>query len=176
MKKMLSIACSFIMMFMIAICTNFRTVEKRSLENELKEKVNINSESSITEVNTNINQDVIPINIIIGDSIFIAEFKNNEATKELINKFPLTIKMEDLNKNEKYYNFLDNISNEKGERPKTINAGDIMVWSGNCLVLFYETFQNSYGGYDSIGSIKDIQNLKASLGNNSVDVIFSVTE
>lgn len=84
--------------------------------------------------------------------------------------------MKDLNRNEKYYNFSENISNRSGERPEVINSGDIMIWSGNCLVLFYKTFSNSYGGYDLIGSIQDMEGFQDALGDGEVDVTFSLIE
>lgn len=174
MKQIICVACCFIMIFMITGCNNFKTVEEKGVVTESQEGLNVHNESSTTEVTTEINKDIISIYVTIENKTFIAELKNNETTKALIEMFPFTINMQDLHRNEKYYNFPDSISNEKGENPKTINSGDIMVWSGNYLVLFYKTFPTSYSGYVPIGSIQDVTGLEAALGNGSVDVTFSL--
>lgn len=71
---------------------------------------------------------------------------------------------------------MKNFLNMTTETPDRINAGDIMCWSGNCLVLFYETFSNSYGGYIRLGYVNDPSGFAAALGNNNVQVSFTRVE
>lgn len=176
MKKILYIMCCLIITFMITGCNNARTFEEDNLGSELQEDISINSKETISNAVKEDNEDSILINVTIQNNTFTAELKDNETAKTFIEKFPLTINMKDLNRNEKYYNFSENISNRSGERPEVINSGDIMIWSGNCLVLFYKTFSNSYGGYDLIGSIQDMVGFQDALGDGEVDVTFSLIE
>lgn len=89
---------------------------------------------------------MIAIHITVGGSTFTATLNNNETTQALVAKFPLTIQMDELNGLEKYNDLAEDLPAAATERPATIQAGDIMCWSGNTLVLFYQTFSNSYGG------------------------------
>ncbi len=61
------------------------------------------------------------------------------------------------------------------EIPARINAGDIYLWSGNNLVLFYTTFSNSYS-YVPVGRITDASSLADTLGSGSLRVTFSIND
>lgn len=117
---------------------------------------------------------MINISLTFGDSIFLAKFYDNETTRALIAQFPMALNMADLHNNEKHYNFTENLPGKSDEKPANMNAGDIMLWQGNCLVLFYETFSNSYGGYDRLGYVEDVSGLSAALGNGNVEITFAV--
>ena len=47
-----------------------------------------------------------------------------------------------------------------------------MLWSGNTLVVFYESFNSSYS-YTRLGKIRNVQNLKAAMGSGSVQMHFT---
>ena len=47
-----------------------------------------------------------------------------------------------------------------------------MLWSGNTLVVFYESFNSSYS-YTRLGKIHNVQNLKAAVGSGSVEIRIS---
>lgn len=91
-----------------------------------------------------------------------------------MNQMPFTVTMSDLNNNEKYYRFSENLPEMTTERPEIIHEGEIMSWNSHTLVLFYQTFTNSYGGYNRIGVIEDPTGLKEVLGAEDVEVIFSL--
>ena len=55
--------------------------------------------------------------------------------------------------------------------PGTINAGDIMLFGSNCVVVFYETFKTSYS-YTRIGKIKNVADLKKALGSGDITIKF----
>ncbi len=115
------------------------------------------------------------IMITIGNSNFSAKLYDNETTRALLAKFPLTLNMTELNGREKYYHLLENLPSTLTEKPATIRAGEIMLWSSNSLVLFYKTFSNSYGGYVKLGYVEDVTGLEAALGSGSVQVTFTVS-
>jgi hypothetical protein len=83
-------------------------------------------------------------------------------------KLPLTLEMTELNGNEKYCYGVSLPRNDK--HYDQIEAGDLMLYSGDCIVLFY----GSAGGYNytRIGKVADVAGLADALGNGSVNVKF----
>ena len=112
--------------------------------------------------------------ITVGQQNFLAKFYENEVSEHLMNQMPFTVTMSDLNNNEKYYRFSENLPEMTTERPEIIHEGEIMSWNSHTLVLLYQTFTNSYGGYNRIGVIEDPTGLKEVLGAEDVEVIFSL--
>ncbi|VTS36819.1 Uncharacterized conserved protein [Enterococcus casseliflavus] len=105
--------------------------------------------------------------ITVGQQNFLAKFYENEVSEHLMNQMPFTVTMSDLNNNEKYYRFSENLPEMTTERPEIIHEGEIMSWNSHTLVLFYQTFTNSYGGYNRIGVIEDPTGLKKYLGRKT---------
>jgi hypothetical protein len=118
----------------------------------------------------------ITMNITIGNRTFTAKMYDNETTRSLIAQLPMTVNMSELGGREKYYRLSSDLPAEATEKPETIHAGEIMSWSSNNLVLFYNTFSNSYGGYVKLGYIEDISGLASALGTGSVQVTFAVSD
>ncbi len=116
------------------------------------------------------------VNMTVGGKTFSVRFCGNETVRALLSKMPMTLAMSDLNGNEKFYNLRENLPASRTERPSTIQAGEIMLWSGDTLVLFYKTFSNSYGGYVRLGYVEDTAGLAAALGTGSAEVTFAVPE
>lgn len=139
-------------------------------ENTVMENTGSKKEYNATEENI-----VIPIHIIVDDSTFTATLYNNETTQALVAEFPMTIQMNELSGLEKFNDLSEDLPAASTERPATIHAGDIMCWSGNTLVLFYQTFSNSHN-YVPLGSVDDPSNLAAKLGSGNVQVTWSLAE
>lgn len=78
--------------------------------------------------------------------------------------------MNELNNNEKYCYLNTSLLND-ASCPGTINAGDMMLWGNNCIVIFYETFETSYS-YTKIGKISNTEHLKRCLGEGGVVIKF----
>lgn len=112
------------------------------------------------------------INIIIGDNHFTAILESNAAANEFKKMLPLTINMEDLNSNEKFFDFSTNLP-ANASNSRTINSGDLMLWGSNTLVLFYKTFNTSYS-YTRLGKIENPSGLAEALGSGNVTVTFEV--
>lgn len=110
--------------------------------------------------------------ITIKNKKYEAILYDNSTTKELIKKFPITITMSDLNGNEKYYNFSKSFSTSS-ENVANINKGDIMLFSDNCLVIFYKSFSTRYK-YTKLGYIKNTEDLENSFGKGDISITFEI--
>lgn len=107
------------------------------------------------------------MNLTINDVSLTATLENNTTVKALLNLLPLEIDMSELNGNEKFY-YLSETLPTNLENVESIQAGDIMLYGDDCLVIFYETFNTSYH-YTKIGHI-DYENLRELLGNSNITV------
>lgn len=111
--------------------------------------------------------------IKIGQASFTATLSDNASAKAFKALLPLTVAMNELNRNEKYYD-LPNALPAAASNPGTIRNGDIMLYGSRTLVLFYKTFSTSYS-YTYIGSVDNPAGLEASLGAGNVTVTFEET-
>lgn len=112
------------------------------------------------------------ITININGVDFTVTLEDNETTRELVNRLPLNIEMNELNGNEKYYYFDESFPNNSS-RIERIEKGDIMLYGSDCLVLFYESFNTSYS-YTRIGKLDNPSLLDDVIGKDSVRV--TITE
>ena len=119
--------------------------------------------------NNTLPEGTMTINITAGGKTFTAEIEGSETGKAFVAKLPLTLDMSDLNGNEKYCYGVDLPSADK--HFSSIAAGDLMLYSGNCIVLFY----SSAGGYSytRIGKLTSTAGLKDALGPGKVTVTFT---
>ncbi len=113
----------------------------------------------------------LSITITINEREFSATLYDNETARAFKELLPLTLDMSELNGNEKYYYLPDSLPRNSSV-PSGINAGDIMLYGDDCIVIFYESFSTSYS-YTPIGKIDDADGLAAALGSVSVQVAFS---
>ena len=131
----------------------------------------IPASSSASEAQKSGEENELEITITINGREFSASLYDNETARAFKAMLPLTLDMSELNGNEKYYYLPDRLPTDPN-RPSGINAGDIMLYGGNCVVLFYESFSTSYS-YTPIGKVGDPNGLAAVLGGGNVKVIFS---
>lgn len=110
--------------------------------------------------------------IDIGGKTFTAVMYDNETADEFISRLPLTIEMNELNGNEKYYNFQNSFTTYNKPAGR-IYSGDLKIYGDNCLVLFYDSFTSGYS-YTSLGYISDTEGLTEALGKGNVTVSFSL--
>lgn len=106
--------------------------------------------------------------ISVGGKRFTADIEDTETGRAFLEKLPMTLEMAELNGNEKYCYGVSLPRND--QYCGSIAAGDIMLYSGNCIVLFY----GPAGGfsYTRIGRIADVAGLADALGEGSVSVRF----
>ncbi|MCH5244694.1 MAG: hypothetical protein J1F29_07345 [Lentimicrobiaceae bacterium] len=116
----------------------------------------------------NQSEEAMTINITVGGKVFKADIEASETGRAFLAKLPLRLEMRELNGNEKY---CYGVELPRADRYfNTIAAGDLMLYSGNCIVLFY----GQAGGYSytPIGKLQSAEGLAAALGKDSVSVIF----
>lgn len=114
--------------------------------------------------------------ITVGDTTFTASLADNSSTEallELLQEGPLTIAMSDYGKMEKVGPIGQSLP-ENNEQITT-EAGDIILYQGNSLVIYYDT--NSWN-FTRIGKINGVtqQELKDVLGSGNVTVIFELEQ
>ncbi len=154
--------------------SGIQTETSSEIQEETPSETQVETSNEIQDETHEEEENMIPVNLIINSQTFSAVFYDNETTQAFIEQMPITLNMSDLNNNEKYYNLPNNLPTENTERPDVIHAGEIMVWRANTIVVFYETFSNSFSGYTRLGFIENIDGLVEALGPQNVDVTFEL--
>lgn len=132
-----------------------------------------NKSSEITSSPNNVlNTDSMKLKITIGTTVFISTLYNNPTVTAFKTRLPMTLNMRDLNANEKYFDLPDNLP-ANASNPGTIQAGDLMLYGSNTLVLFYKTFSTSYN-YTPLGRIGNAAGFAAALGSGDVTVTYAL--
>ena len=181
-KKIIIILITLIILFGIIfiLMKNKILVENNkteSLENKNTENViinNINQEEN-KMIENNINEtNISEIKLKVNNNELVVKLENNEATKELIGR----LKENDITIAAKEYGGFEKVGNlgfSLTREDKTINTepGDIVLYNGNQISVFYDS--NSWS-YTRIGKIinKDKNELKNILGNGNVTLTFSI--
>ena len=106
------------------------------------------------------------VKVLIDKKGYTINLEDNETAKEFVNMLPLELNMNELNGNEKYV-YLDRKLPVNPSNINKINAGDVMIYGNDCLVIFYKSFTSSYS-YTKIGHIDNLPDL----GNDNVSVRF----
>lgn len=172
MKKVISIFCVIMFCFCLTACDNGETNESKQINQQV---VPISdSKEQKDDVDATKTSATIDLLITVGKKTFSAKLYNNQTTQALVERFPLTVDMSELNSNEKYY-YLSNTLPTASEQPRKIYAGDIMLYGDDCLVVFYETFSSSYK-YTRLGYIEDAEGFAQILGAGNVQVAFKLTK
>lgn len=110
--------------------------------------------------------------ITIGNQVFNATLANNATAEAFKKRLPLTLEMSDYGGFEKIAT-IDNLPTAD-KRENSLDLGDLMLYSGNTLVLFYA----QHGGYSytRIGKIDNPEGLKQALEDKKVIVKMELLE
>ena len=111
------------------------------------------------------------VTVTVGDVVFSATAEDTEAGRELASRLPLTLDMSELGGVEKYFYTGEPFGGEPSV-PGNIAAGEIMAYSGDCLVLFYATHPNDGYSYVPLARIDDPEGLAGACGGGTVTVTF----
>lgn len=112
------------------------------------------------------------MNVQIGGSVFTAVLERNSAVDalvEMMENAPVTIRMSDYAGFEKVGPL--GASLPASDRQTTTQAGDIVLYQGNQIVIFYGS--NSWS-YTRLGKIGDLTGWEEALGSGDVAVTFSL--
>ena len=118
------------------------------------------------------NMEGTKMKIQIGDASFTATLEDNAAVHELIEMMkdePITIQMNDYSGFEKVGSLGRSLTTNNHQT--TTSAGDIVLYNGNQIVMFYGS--NSWS-YTRIGRIDDLSGWKEALGSGSITAVFSL--
>ena len=112
------------------------------------------------------------LNVQIGEYTFIADLENNKAVEELIDMLkegPIRLKLNDYGGFEKVGPLGKTLT--RNDRQMTTYPGDIVLYQGNQIVMFYGS--NSWN-YTKIGHVSDLADWNEALGDGDIEVIISL--
>lgn len=119
------------------------------------------------------NKTMTDINVTVNGIAFQGKIYNDSpCAQQFLDKLPLTLTMNELNGNEKYYRFSEAFTSSP-ESVGSINLGDIMLYQSDYLVLFYDSFNTSYT-YTRLGYITDTAGLKEAVGTGNAEITFEI--
>lgn len=148
------------------------TDTETEIEAETEEEAADTSSSDETDNEEGIG--VMTMNVQVGDVSFTAALEENDAVSALIEMMeegPVTIEMDDYSGFEKVGPLGTSLPASNSQT--TTQAGDIVLYQGNQIVMFYGS--NSWS-YTRIGHITDLTGWEEALGSGSVTVTFSLEE
>ena len=115
---------------------------------------------------------VMNMKVQVGDMIFSATLEENVAVSalvEMMRKSPVVLQMSDYSGFEKVGPLGTSLPADNNQT--TTHAGDIVLYNGNQIVIFYGS--NSWS-YTRLGHIDDLTGWEEALGNGDVTVTFSL--
>ena len=139
-----------------------RQAEPSTIENSTRSNI-----PNHTEENT-----VTNMNVQVGDVVFSATLEENEAASalvEMMRESPVVIQMSDYSGFEKVGSLRTSLPASNSQT--TTQTGDIVLYNGNQIVIFYGS--NSWS-YTRLGHIDDLTGWEEALGRGDVTVIFSL--
>ena len=159
MKKALILLLSFVLLISMTACADNETGNDEPLQN--------------MEDDTMVDKILAAITLQIGDDAVTVEWEENDsvnALMELVKDEPLTVQMS-------MYGGFEQVGSLGTSLPRddvqtTTQAGDIVLYSGNQIVVFYGS--NSWA-YTRLGRITDktTEDLAELLGNGNVTLTLS---
>lgn len=108
------------------------------------------------------------VSLSINNQVFDLQLENNQTAQSFANLLPLDLTMNDHLNNEKFAT-LPNALPANDKTAGQIHAGDVMLYQGDTIVIFYESFHSNYR-YTKIGQISNADALKQTLGRGDVQV------
>lgn len=141
--------------------------ESSTISNESSSLVSQQNDNSTTEENT-----VEKMILQIGNDTFTSTLENNDAVDALVDMMreaSVVIQMSDYSGFEKVG--LLGTSLPTSNKQTTTQSGDIVLYNGTQIVLFYGS--NSWS-YTRLGKIDDLSGWEDALGSGDVTVTFSL--
>jgi hypothetical protein len=200
MKKSLAIMLGISLSFMISACTSKQSAEQ-STDSQTSFSAAFEAQDSTAESIASINEETSselstepaetehtehqkeenPMKqeqfyIIVQSTTFTADFADNEsadAFRELLGDGSLTVSMSDYGGFEKVGSIGQSIP--RNDTQISTETGDIMLYQGDKIVIFYGS--NSWS-YSRLGRIDNAsaEDLISALGNGDTDITFCLTK
>lgn len=114
------------------------------------------------------NEPVTKLKIEVGGHSFTATLEQNDATAALVDMLPLTISMSDYSGFEKVGSLGASLPTSNAQT--TTQEGDVVLYNGNQIVIFYGS--NSWS-YTRLAHVDDLTGWAEALGSGDVTVTFS---
>ena len=152
----------------LVLIMSFTACEYKNQSSESKSPIDSNDTVELEETSA------MKMSVTIEDKSFTATLEDNAATRELVKMMreaPISINLDDYSGFEKAGSLGKSLSTDNQQI--TTKAGDIVLYSGNQIVMFYGS--NSWS-YTKIWRVYDVSGWKEALGNGSVTAVFSLVE
>ena len=142
-------------------------------ESSVQETERNETDTAETDIQDNMEENKVEnMNVQVGDVVFSATLEKNEAVSalvEMMRESPVVIQMSDYSGFEKVGPLGTSLPVNNSQT--TTQAGDIVLYNGNQIVIFYGS--NSWS-YTRLGHIDDLTGWEEALGNGDVTVTFSL--
>lgn len=153
--------------------TTAESVEAASEAESVQETEMNETGAAETDIQNNTEENkVANMNVQVGDVVFSATLEENEAVSalvEMMRENPVVIQMSDYSGFEKVGSLGTSLPASNSQT--TTQTGDIVLYNGNQIVIFYGS--NSWS-YTRLGHIDDLTGWEDALGSGDVTVIFSL--
>lgn len=171
MKKFGLILLIILILSVLCSCSG-GNIQNESTEKETQITTGYET-SKMKETNTT-KKTANSITVKVGGKSFPAQLYDNETAQAFSDMLPLTLDMQELHGNEKYYYMSESLPTNSSA-VKKINSGDIMLYGDDCVVLFYDNFLTPYS-YTKIGKIDNPAELVEAVGSGDVTVEFQLND
>ena len=168
MKKAVIAIAFVLMIFTVSACSNIpketETTSAGTTESSQATSETTNNETQATEMK---------VNISINGKTFTATLEDNEAAKELyeiIKTDGLTVEMSDYSGFEKVGALGHTLTSN--DKKTTTEAGDIVLYQSNQIVMFYGS--NSWS-YTKLGKIDNLNGWEEALGSGDITAELSAS-
>ena len=111
------------------------------------------------------------LEVVVGDTVFTATLADTQAAMEFVQMLPMTITMDDYGGFEKVGSLGRTLTASNSQI--TTTTGDIVLYNGTNIVMFYGS--NSWS-YTRLGKIDDLTGWTDALGRGSVSVTFRMAQ
>ena len=176
MKKMLSVTFIIVCAFaaLLSGCADSRRTEDPESQSSGSDSDKVQevqaAEQNVKEEETMDRKMIVEI----GGNHFTATLEDNKAADtlaEMMQEDPVTVQMSDYGGFEKVGDLGTELPTSN--RQTTTRAGDIVLYQGNQIVIFYGS--NSWS-YTRLGRIDDLTGWETALGDGDVTVTFALEE
>lgn len=149
------------------------SVEAANEAGAVQENERNETDTAETDIQNNAEENkVANMNVQVGDVVFSATLEENEAVSalvEMMRKSPVVIQMSDYSGFEKVGPLGTSLPVNNSQT--TTQAGDIVLYNGNQIVIFYGS--NSWS-YTRLGHIDDLTGWEDALGSEDVTMTLSI--